>query len=64
MATKPKFLASMGYHIFLTIVLSARAPSARGELCYESHEETIFYADSTYERISSGYEPVYRARGT
>ena len=27
MAIKPKFLASMGYHIFLIMVLRARAPS-------------------------------------
>ena len=34
MALKPKFLASMGYHILLTIVLRVRehaAPSARAE---------------------------------
>ena len=30
MAIKPNFLISMGYHIFLTMVLRARAPSARG----------------------------------
>ena len=29
MAIKPNFLTSMGYHIFLTMVLRARAPSAR-----------------------------------
>ena len=28
MAIKPKFLASMGYHIFLTMVLRARARSS------------------------------------
>ena len=28
-AIKPNFLTSMGYHIFLTMVLRARAPSAR-----------------------------------
>ena len=32
MAIQPKFLKSMGYHIFLTMVLRARAPSARAEL--------------------------------
>ena len=32
MAIKPKFLASMGYHIFLTMVLRVRASSARAEL--------------------------------
>ena len=32
MAIKPNFLTSMGYHIFLTMVLRARAPSARLEL--------------------------------
>ena len=34
MAIKPNFLTSMGYHIFLTMVLRARAPSARAELGY------------------------------
>ena len=32
MAIKPRFLASMGYHIFLTMVLRACAPSSRAEL--------------------------------
>ena len=32
MAIKPNFLTSMGYHIFLSMVLRARAPSARAEL--------------------------------
>ena len=36
MAIKPNFLTSMGYHIFLTMVLCARAPSAHAELCYKS----------------------------
>ena len=36
MAIKPNFLTSMGYHIFLTMVLSARAPSARAELRYKT----------------------------
>ena len=31
---KPIFLTSMGYHIFLSMVLRARAPSARAELRY------------------------------
>ena len=34
MAIKPNFLTSMGYHIFLTMVLRTRAPSARAELRY------------------------------
>ena len=34
MAIKPNFLTSMGYHIFLTMVLRARAPKARAELRY------------------------------
>ena len=34
MAIKPNFLTSMGYHIFLTMVLRARAPSAGAELRY------------------------------
>ena len=35
MAIKPNFLASMGYHIFLTMVLRASAPLARAELRYK-----------------------------
>ena len=38
MAIKPNFLTSMGYHIFLSMVLRARAPSARAELRYHIHE--------------------------
>ena len=34
MAIKPNFLTSMGYHIFLTMVLRARAPLAGAELRY------------------------------
>ena len=34
MAIKPNFLTSIGYHIFLTMVLHARASSARAELRY------------------------------
>ena len=34
MAIKPNFLTSMGYHIFLSMVLRARAPSACAELRY------------------------------
>ena len=34
MAIKPNFLTSMGYHIFLSMVLRARAPSARADLRY------------------------------
>ena len=35
MAIKPNFLTSMGYHIFLSMVLRARTPSARAELRYQ-----------------------------
>ena len=35
MAIKPNFLTSMGYHIFLSMVLRARAPSPRAELRYK-----------------------------
>ena len=35
MAIKPNFLTSMGYHIFLTMVLRARAPLARAELRHQ-----------------------------
>ena len=34
MAIKPNLLTTRGYHIFLTMVLRARAPSARAELRY------------------------------
>ena len=37
MAIKPNFLTSMGYHIFLSMVLRARAPSARAELRYDDY---------------------------
>ena len=37
MTIKPNFLTSMGYHIFLTMVLRARAPLARAELRYNSN---------------------------
>ena len=32
MAIKPNFLTSMGYHVFLTMVLRARTPLAHAEL--------------------------------
>ena len=35
MGIKPNFLISMGYHIFLTMVLRALAPLARAELHYQ-----------------------------
>ena len=38
MAIKPNVLTSMGYHIFLTMVLRARAPFA--ELYYNSRYKT------------------------
>ena len=37
MAIKPNFLTSMGYHIFLSMVLRARAPLARAELRYNNN---------------------------
>ena len=37
MAIKPNFLTSMGYHIFLSMVLRARAPWARAELRYKKY---------------------------
>ena len=42
MAIKPNFLTSMGYHIFLSMVLRARAPSARAELCYNALNNQLF----------------------
>ena len=41
MAIKPNFLTSMGYHIFLSMVLRARAPSARAEFRYQA--EVVAY---------------------
>ena len=51
MAIKPNFLTSMGYHIFLTMVLRARTPSARAELRYNSPtlKTTSFYTLPTRE---------------
>ena len=43
MAMKPNFLTSMGYHIFLSMVLSARAPLARSELRYKEHDKEEKY---------------------
>ena len=43
MAIKPNFLTSMGYHIFLSMVLRARAPSARAELRYNNLFSLGFY---------------------
>ena len=40
MDIKPNFFTSMGYHIFLTMVLRARAPSARAELRYNPIDYT------------------------
>ena len=50
MAIKPNFLTSMGYHIFLTMVLRARAPKARAELPYEDEPLADSEADAGYER--------------
>ena len=41
MAIKPNFLTSMGYHIFLSMVLRARAPSARAELRYKRNGQYL-----------------------
>ena len=49
MAIKPKLLASMGYHIFLTMVLCARVPLARTELaehCYYLSNFAVTSMDS------------------
>ena len=42
MTIKPKRLPSMGYHIFLKMVLHARKPSARAELCYKALRQSDF----------------------
>ena len=36
MAIKPNFLTSMGYHIFLTMVLRVHVPLAHAELRYKN----------------------------
>ena len=41
MAIKPNFLTSMGYHIFLSMVLRARAPLARAELRYKWTDDEV-----------------------
>ena len=48
MAIKPNFLTSMGYHIFLSMVLRARAPSARAELRYNGHFDPVMSVDLNY----------------
>ena len=48
MAIKPNFLTSMGYHIFLSMVLRARPPSARAELRTEQNRTEYFI----YPRLS------------
>ena len=53
MATKPNFLTSMGYHIFLSIVLRALAPSARAELRYKGFRRS-FHCHLQHE---SYYQP-------
>ena len=60
MAIKPNFLTSMGYHIFLTMVLRARAPSARAELRYdfESIGQNSLQNRSTMAHTVSGQEMI------
>ena len=41
MAIKPNFRTSMGYDIFLTMVLHARAPSASAELRYDLRHKSV-----------------------
>ena len=53
MAIKPNFLTSIGYHIFLTMVLRARAPLARAELRYYQMKEFI---DKNNLMFSSQYD--------
>ena len=48
MAIKPNFLTSMGYHIFLTMVLRASEPSARAELRYHVYIITCGGFSSLY----------------
>ena len=42
MAIKPNFPTSMGYHIFLTMVLRARAPSVGGTPLQTLHVTGVF----------------------
>ena len=58
MAMKPNFLTSMGYHIFLSMVLRARAPSARAELRYNlrSYERNFYNCVEKPEKFKTGKE--------
>ena len=52
MAIKPNFLTSMGYHIFLTMVLRVRAPSARAELRYNDSTFLSYGLDKSSDEIN------------
>ena len=57
MAIKPNFLTSMGYHIFLSMVLRARAPSARAELRYKKlRSATNILGDFCYVQVNCKIE--------
>ena len=51
MAIKPNFLTSMGYHIFLTMVLRARAPSARAELRYNELTAKLWFVRVCSQKV-------------
>ena len=51
MAIKPNFLTSMGYHIFLSMVLRARAPQRRAELRYHTSVSIVSFTDREDDNI-------------
>ena len=56
MAIRPNFLTSMGYHIFLSMVLRARAPLASAELRYNaSLVRFILRFENTFMRVISSF---------
>ena len=56
MAVKPNFLTSMGYHIFLSMVLRARVPSARAELRYNQSPSRVELLSQSQQSIQIASE--------
>ena len=52
-AIKSNVLTSMGYHNFLTMVLRARAPSARTELRYDARRKRNEFVQRQFLDISA-----------
>ena len=60
MAIKPNFLTSMGYHIFLSMVLRARAPSARAELRYNL--DFFSYSPTTSQNRNNNFNRNFQRK--